>query len=285
MHGRVAILAGVILLWTGCAQARPDFRTAGDLLDALERADEGLTRLTAQVLYDKTFEIAGDRQRRLGDLSFVSAPSEGGPARRKFAMTFSKLWIGERVEEEVKVFVFDGEWLVEKTPAEKMFIKRQVVAPGENFDPLRIGEGPLPIPIGQKRADIDARFDSELLPPESGLIPEKADDEERAEGARLTEFARGSYQIKLTPKPGGEAESDFREIRLWYKPADSGRLLPLMARTINTNEDVSIVQLINVKTNDEARVDQKALETTTPAEGWEVRIEPWREPVKRPAAK
>jgi len=43
-----------------------------------------------------------------------------------------------------------------------MFQKRQVVAPGESFDPLSI-DGPFPLPLGQKRETVLARFDVKLI--------------------------------------------------------------------------------------------------------------------------
>src|SRR4051794_12475411 len=66
----------------GPAQAAPgEFASADDLLKALERADENLTSLTADIRYDRTFELQGDRQVRTGKLYFVSgkpAAADGG---------------------------------------------------------------------------------------------------------------------------------------------------------------------------------------------------------------
>ena len=40
-----------------------------------------------------------------------------------------------------------GEWFVEKLGNDKQMFKRAIIAPGEKIDPLRIGEGPFPLPI------------------------------------------------------------------------------------------------------------------------------------------
>ena len=79
-------------------------------------------------------------------------------------MTFDTLIVADRRESIGQHYAFDGQWVVEKTPADKQFTKRQVVPPGEDFDPLRIGEGPFPVPVGQRKADILDRFDAEILP-------------------------------------------------------------------------------------------------------------------------
>ena len=170
------------------AAAQPgEFASADDLLKAMERADENLTSLTADIRYDRTFELQGDRQVRTGKLYFVSGGkpgAEGAPAtERRFAVAFKDLLVGDTFREEPKSYTFDGQWLVEKYPKENppLFIKRQVVPPGQKFDPLRIGEGPFPLPIGQKAADIRQRFDVQLLPAAAGL--DAAADAEPADKA------------------------------------------------------------------------------------------------------
>src|SRR6185295_11172852 len=103
---------------TPAAAPRPtgEFSTADDLLNALERADQNLVSLTAEVRYDRTFELQGDRQVRLGNLYFVNnrpAPptAEAQPLApdRKFAVSFKSLQVGEILREEPKVYIFDGQ--------------------------------------------------------------------------------------------------------------------------------------------------------------------------------
>lgn len=264
------------------ARAGGEIATADDLLMALETADAGLSTLTAGIRYDRTFEIAADRQVRQGQL-FFQARRQGDRADRRFAIRFDRLIVGERVRDEVKEFIFDGEWLVEKLPGEKppLFTKRQVVPPGERFDPLRIGEGPMPIPIGQRREDILSRYTAELVSADADLTE-----------AELKAFVKDSYQLKLVPRPDRPDEDEFREIRLWYRrsagvgPGAGGRpetLLPRMARTINRSGDESVVQLINVQIN--GPIPEDVMKTTTPGpkEGWDVQIIPFRQGVREEA--
>lgn len=255
-------------------------RTADDLLTALETADAGLKTLTAGIRYDRTFEIAGDRQVREGTLYFEARPREADRADRRFSIRFDRLIVGQRVRDEVKEFIFDGEWLVEKLPGEKpkMFTKRQVVPPGERFDPLRIGEGPMPIPIGQRREDILSRYAAELVPADSDLSE-----------LELKTFVKESYQLKLTPRADRPDEDEFREIRLWYRqsPAVGGQpamLLPRMARTINRSGDESVVQLINVQVNGPIPADVMKTDTPGPKDGWDVQVIPFRQGLKEEPA-
>ncbi|MDX2016618.1 MAG: hypothetical protein SFY95_03130 [Planctomycetota bacterium] len=239
-----------------------------DLLTALERADEGLKTLTADIVYDKVFDLAGDQQTRRGKVYFealAGQPGSEGTKARRFAIDFDQLIVGGatgRVENERKGYIFDGQWLVERTPGQKQIIKRQVAPPGEKFDPLRIGEGPLPLPIGQKKSDILSRYRAELLPA----------DKDVAEGDKG--FVMGSYQLRLVPRPEREREDEFREIRLWYRASgDGANLLPRMARTRARSGDETTVRLINVKLN--AAIPAEVMDTTTPP-GWDADIRPWR---------
>lgn len=252
---------------------------ADDLLRELEKADAGIDRLHARILYDRTFELAGDRQVRIGELWFVrdTPASEGEAAPRRFAIEFSRLYVDRRLEDDPQIYVFDGEWLVEKRPVEKTFHKRQVVPAGQRFDPLKIGEGPLPIPIGQKREDIRSRFDASLLPPGDGLeAPADATEEDRLAAEQLRREVEGTMQLRLVPLPDTDASDDFREIRLWYRRAEDGTLLPRVARTVNTSGDVAIVKLVDIALNAKVEVRPDVFDTSTPAEGWDVTITEWR---------
>lgn len=248
------------------------FADADALLTALETADANLSLLTAQIRYTRDFAIAGDTQVRTGSLWFVDSTKKSEQTRqRSFAIRFDSLVVGSREEKRQQFYTFDGEWLVEKFPGEKRMIKRQVVRPGEKFDPLKIGEGPLPIPIGQKRADILARYDATLLPADDGF------DEMPLERAKeLTAFTKNCVQLLLEPR--ADARDPFKAIRLWYLPTEtkSGkRLLPRLAHTINTAEDESTVMLLGIKVNDEAKLESGVFDTSTPKD-WDVIIQPFR---------
>jgi len=250
------------------ANAAPVIDSADALLDALETADAGLRTLTATIRYTRIFALAGDRQVRTGELAFATDDRDmDGDAERMFSIRFSQLIVGDRVENETKDYIFDGSWLVERLPEEKLFAKRQVAPPGSDVDPLRIGEGPLPIPIGQKKSDILERFDAEMVDPADGL-----------RSPALVDFVSagpGTYQLRLVPKPEAADAVEFTEVRLWYK-RDS--LLPWLAVTQDIDGDESFVQLVDLKINNDAPVAPQLFSVEPPAdaEGWDVRIEPWR---------
>lgn len=262
------------------------YTSAGQLLEALEKADVGIRTLTADIRYDKVFEIAGDRQIRDGSLVFVDdrreagattaegqEAGEAGEGGRKFAIHIKSQQTGDRKEAKDQWLIFDGQWFVERLDAEKQFRKRRVARPGEKFDPLRLGQGPFPLPIGQKKSDILSRYDVELLPATKDLEPN--DDGNEAAKRALDAFVEDCYQLKLVPKETIREGEELREIRLWYRSGAGAKgepgLLPRMARTVNRAKDVTLVLLINVKVNGE--VEAGAISTATPAGDWHVQID------------
>ena len=247
------------------------FDTAEALLDALESADEGISTLSSPIVYRKFFAIQSDEQTRSGTLSFQTVRDAEAPEAmpvRRFAVSFDTLIVADRRESIGQQYAFDGQWVVEKTPADKQFTKRQVVPPGEDFDPLRIGEGPFPVPVGQRKADILERFDAELLPGTDELTDPSL--------IALAQHA-GLVQLRLVPKPHAPQARDFEEIRIWYEP--DGRLLPRIARTVTPIGDESEVVLLKPSVNEAIDPSVFSTETPPPSEGWNVSISEYREPL------
>lgn len=246
----------------GAAKAPPakTFKDANELLTALETADKDLQSLAADIRYKKIFSQVqgGDSQIREGTLTFVITPAQAAvPARRGFAVFFNSLVAGGQTRAETREFVFDGEWYVERDFANKQFTKRRIVAPGQQGDPLKIGEGPFPVPIGQAKADILSRFTAELVPFDDGLEP--------AAAARA--FMPGTYQLKLTPRERSPEARNFSVLRLWYRHED---LLPRMALSLAPDGTATEILLINHVRNKPAA----ALNVDAPiAAGWVINVQ------------
>lgn len=246
------------------------FADAAALLTELETADAGITRFMAGVQDDREFDLAADRQTRRGKLFFANLPAKPGerPTRR-FAIKFDVLLIGKTRRDEERWYVFDGKYLLEKFPGEKRAVRTQVVGAGESFDPLRVGEGPFPLPIGQKKDETLKRYHAELWPAEDGLTEPD-----------LRAFVKGAYQLRLTPKAEFAQVDDFREVRLWYSERASAdgttkSLLPRMVRAVTQRGDRVVAQLINVSINDAAKFDDAVFSTDEP-EGWTVTTQEFR---------
>jgi hypothetical protein len=240
------------------AEGTIEIASAGDLLRALEDSDKNLTDLTAGIRYDLLKGIAGDQQIRVGEVALKNTQP------RSFAVKFRELQVGTRVDAIAQTYAFDGRFFVEKDDTTKLYVKREIVREGEATDPLKVGQGPFPLPIGQAASEILGRYDATLVEATAGLVANTASEQAALEG-----FVDGCKQLVLTPKAGTSA--DLVKIQLWYRQVD-GRWLPRMARTTNQQEDVAIIQLINIKLN--AGLGSDALAADAPTEaGWTVREE------------
>ena len=245
-------------------------KTADDLLTALENAGKDLRSLQADLRQTRRFsEIdGGGEQVNEGRLIFVVEPaapaadSSAAPAasaRRKFQVDFTTTIIDNARRTEQKTYIFDGEWFIERVPAERQIFKRQVVPPGQTIDPLAIGEGPFPLPIGQKKARILERFDANLLPAGDGF-----------KGGVAPESLKSTYQLQLIPKKGVSEARQFREVRIWYRPED---LLPRMARTMDQDDSSTEIFLTAITRNEPPPAG--SFDASVPA-GWDADVTNYR---------
>ncbi|MFN7021903.1 MAG: LolA family protein [Phycisphaerales bacterium] len=229
-----------------------------DLLAALETAGAKIRTLTADLTHiNRKSELeAGQTITKRGRLLFQNEPSpadsaSGSPSAtppthksRLFQIEFTSVEFGDERHAEDQVFIFDGQWLVEKQPGNKQMFKYRVVPPGQTTDPLAVGEGPFPIPIGQKKDRILERFYATLLPPEDGF-PVPLTDDTGKPNPKLA-WVKETYQLRLMPKPTARESRDFQEIRLWYT---RDHLLPRVARTLKPDESADEILLTNLQTD------------------------------------
>ena len=239
------------------SEARKPFDSADELLDALERATDGLRDFRATVIYDRTDAITGDRERRTGRIALEQPTGDG--TRRRFGIAFDQfIDAAGHASPQVQRFAFGDGWLVEFDDARRQCIERQLVPDGARLDPLRLGEGPMPLPVGQRSEDVRRRFTVSLAP---------------APDAPLLKRLEGVQGLVLVPKPGSGVDEDFKEVRVWY---DLRTFAPVGVVATLKGGDVKTVLLREVRVNagldDAARamLDRKA------PESWQRDVRPYR---------
>jgi hypothetical protein len=186
----------------------PQFADADALLTAVERTSDSLRDFRANITLETTDDVTGDTERRLGQLVFVQ--DEGKPTTRRFAVVFEKFIDGGgRMDERPVRYIYADGWLTEADFKQRTLVRRQLARAGEQYDPLKPGEGPVPLPIGQRRADVLARFDASLATTPNSTL--------------LLRSARPMVGVRLKPKPG-MADRDLVEASVWY---DAQSLVPV----------------------------------------------------------
>ena len=167
-----------------------------------------------------------------------------------------------RVDRE-QHYIFDGQWLAEVDSQKRVFIKHQIVPPGKTLNPLKLGEGPFPLPIGQPKSQVLALFDVQPLgKPENGPL------------ARLND-SHELESILLIPRTGTREARDYERVEVHY---DRETLLPVGMVLVEKGGNRKTVKLTNAVRNPElSPVQTNRLVITEPDPTvWAVSVQPWR---------
>ncbi|MCI0433123.1 MAG: hypothetical protein L0271_05655 [Gemmatimonadetes bacterium] len=236
-------------------------------LDQLEAAAKHLRTFTADLRYWKRDAVKGQTELRSGSILYEAAPEA-----KRLAIGLDEQFVSGRKQAIHKDYLFDGSWLAEIDHDQKLFIKRQIVPPDRVFDPLKLGEGPFPLPIGQPKAEVLARFEVAAIdPPAEGQLTDLAADQ--------------VHGLRLIPRAGTPEADDFARVDLYY---DRSTLLPVGIITVSARQidpadphsrDVKTVRLLNLTRNEELSPSQrqrmKMIEPDPTV--WTIDIRAWRE--------
>jgi hypothetical protein len=162
------------------------------ILDRLEVKGEAIKGLKADLVYQYvTVEPFESAQTKKGVLRFAR-----GEPNAKFYVHFDQLIADGVARATGEYFVFDGRWLVERNDRSRSIIRRQIAREGEHIDPFKIGEGPFPLPFGQRRNDILREFDVRLEKLDVGDPP-------------------GSDHLKCVPRPNTELAARYSRVEIF----------------------------------------------------------------------
>ncbi|MEZ6318333.1 MAG: hypothetical protein R3B49_06215 [Phycisphaerales bacterium] len=256
---------------TTTAVERAQFDTVDDLLTAVEARDREIHTLRGMIRHTTVNTLANDTQSRDGEL-FLETDWDDvvkGEPNRKFAIRFDTFRAGNVVRDELRWFVFDGEWVIEVLPKEKEFNKWQVVPPGARLDPFEDpGNTPFWLPMGREKDRIERIAETEMLAPTEWLEGEEMP-------SSLAEFVTRSntVQLRLIPREGTKFAEKWDDVRIWFS---RDTLLPVLYVAVDPSGDQRIAQLFRVQTN--VDMDPKTFVTTSPdpESGWNVTVQQYR---------
>ncbi len=215
------------------------------MLAALETAGDSIRTFRANVIYDRVDAISENRERRTGRIAL--AQPAGDARARTLALQFDQLIDASgHASPETQRYVFTGGWLLEFDDARRQLIARELVPPGERLDPLRIGEGPVPIPIGQKKDEVLRRFAVSFAPPPTEPLLKRL---ENIQG------------LALHPKPNAGVDAELGDIRVWY---DTTTLMPVAVAATTKGGDRKILLLSKIELNQDLDAAALALLATEP---------------------
>lgn len=215
---------------------------AAHVLSALEARGAGLKDFRADVTLWTTDSATLTTDKRTGVVWYQKqAP---GDERIRVDFKTRKKNDGRAVVEQLEYMLDDG-WLTERDHAVMKQIRRQVLKPGEKTDLLKLGEGPFPLPLGQRADDVLKLFDVKKLDPLQDI---DTDNPPPADTVR----------IRLTPKAGSQFADDFQTIDVWV---DLKTQMPARIETLDIHgATIRTTDLANVKINTSMGDDMFKLE-------------------------
>jgi len=231
---RAMIALGLVLTLIGCATAEVAIDMKGTVLtadssveqtlDSLDQVGQGLKDFDAKVSMGQSDDVTGEDSKRTGRVCYQIVAE--GSAR--VHVVFDKKIIGRKIQEKKIEYLLQDGWLTDRNYDTKQEIRRQVIKPGQKVNLLKLGEGPFPLPIGQKKQDVYSQFDVKK-------IDAKKDDPAQ------------TVHVQLVPKPDTRLERRFKSIDVWVGTKDH---MPHRIETLDKNESTTrTTDLSNVQVN------------------------------------
>jgi len=230
---RARWMIGWVLCLAGCAAAAPaDMKdktltpdsSTDEVLDALDQVGQGLKDFDAKVSMGEEDSVQGGGFKRTGRVSYRVT----GEGNASVHVVFDRRIVGSKAQDKKVEYLLADGWLTDRDYDRKVEIRRQVIKPGQKVNLLKLGEGPFPLPIGQKREEVLKLFDVKKIP-------------------AAKEDPAGSAHLELSPKQGTSFDRKFKTIDVWV---DSKSHFPVRIETFDKNETTTrTTDLSDVRVN------------------------------------
>lgn len=226
--------------------------TIDQILDKLDQRGQNLEAFDARVEMTETEVALQLGSTRAGRVWFQRTDAQGGGRLR---VNFEKKLTGDTLADDRKEYLLADGWLTDRDYVKRIEVRRQVLRPGEKMNLLKLGEGPFPLPIGQKKEEVKRHFDVRKIAPAKG-------------------DPAGSIHLVLKTKPDSSFAGKFKAIDVWIDPKTD---MPVRIDTIDPKEnDQKSTVLKNVRINPQIGDADFKLEKIDEG-NWKSHEEPFRQ--------
>jgi hypothetical protein len=233
---------------------RPVDPAVNAILDDTEKAGREFHTIKGDVEFTEEQTLFAELKTFYGQIYFDKpAPDKDGRFRIHF--DFIKDRAKVRADRDVSFFADrEGRWLITRDGDIKQWRKYQVARPGENFDPLKLGKGPFPVPFGQDKAEVLRLFTATTRPP-------------------AEEDPKDSRYLLLMPGPEAAKDLNVSKVEIWV-----GRDgLPVQIRT--ADPEAAVVKTATFsKVQKNIKLPDSAFQLPTPGADWDVQVELLKKP-------
>jgi outer membrane lipoprotein-sorting protein len=225
--------------------------TVDQVLDALDKRGQDLKSFDAKVELTEEDVVAQLKSTRTGIVRFQRKSADDARLRVVFDKNISGKTIGsEKIE-----YLLDNGWLTDRDYKKRIEVRRQVLRPGEKVNLLKLGEGPFPLPIGQKKEDVKKLFTVTKEKPAKDDPP-------------------GTVHIVLQPLKGTQFAKKFSSIDVWM---DTKTQFPVRIDTSDAKGQMTkTTELREVRINPNLGDADFVPEKISP-EQWNIHEEPFRD--------
>ncbi len=250
------------------AVVQPADRDSADaILDRMEVQGRTLKEFTAAASMEKFEALTEEREIRRGRVVVVG-PSG---AAREIAVIFDEtIDSSGRGSTDSRLFLFSAGWMSEFDMQRKQVVRRQLARAGETFDPLRVGEGLFPVPLGQPKADVLREFTVSL-----GAIPSAPFFKSLIEGDRASTIGGGErgnlIALRMVPRAGTTMARDTAAIVMVMQ---SDTLTPRAVEVEAVNGDRTRVLLRSAAMNQGLDEAARTLLRGPSTDGWKIDSRP-----------
>ncbi len=249
---QVLLAALLVCRTAGAEPSVLDAKSSIDnVLDALHDSGRSLKTLTATLKTTDTDTNMGTDTFHNGQLAMRIKP--GGDAQLHLILKDRQFGTQKPVADR-KEYVLDNGWVTDRDFTTSKESRRQISRPGQKVDVFQLGKGPIPLPIGQDKTEVKARFDVTITPPDK-------DDPANA------------IHLALTPKPNTEYSDKYKVIDVWV---DSKTRMPARVATLDQKGSIEkTFDLTDLKINPEIPDAEFRLPPLDPA--WQSHDEPMQD--------
>lgn len=213
LAGMITVLGVCVAGWGQNPTSGPG---AGDEPSLDPTVDKILTRLERRAVHDLQAELIWKLQYVI-DLEEDAQIKQGRiwyqqrePVAR-FLVHFTQKIVSNRRHKLDERHMFDGRWYVELKSETRTLTRREVRREGDVGNPYKLGEGPFPVPFGQKKADILKEFAVTLVPPATG-DPDNTD------------------HLKLVARAGSQTGRSYKQVEVWIAREGPQHGLPVKVK-------------------------------------------------------
>lgn len=230
---------------------------ADALLSRMEAQGKSMKDFTASATVEKFEALTEEKEIRRGRIVVEGAV---GPTRKVAIIVDEFIDATGRGSTDGRRYLFAGGWFDEFDALRKQCIRRQVARAGESVDPLRVGEGPFPVPLGQPKADVLREFTVT-----AGTLPSAPFFKS------LLPRAEGLVALRLVPRAGTAMARDTAALTV---VVDSVTLAPEAIEVEQVNGDATRALFRHGKLD--AGLDAAARDLLTPPamDGWKIDTRP-----------